>query len=333
MVECYGVRDGVTGVKLKWQPSQPHPGTRENGYRCSLPGLAEFTIYRCEGTVRTTIKCLNEGGAYCRQNWTHKQARSFFMTKLFSKIEGQGPTLVLLHGLFGSAGNMGAIVRALRCEYCIHSIDLRNHGRSFHSVDINLKLMAEDISLYCGEHKLGQVNLLGHSLGGKVAMQVALDYPELVDKLIVADIAPVMYPPKHDKIFAGLKAVARQNIASRSAANDILGGYINDGAVRSFLLKSLVRNASGAYHWRFNLKSISKHYDELSKENSGDHYLGRTLFIKGADSDYILPEHQNAIELLFPIAQYRIINGAGHWLHMDKPELFSSIVRRFLKES
>lgn len=255
------------------------------------------------------------------------------MKNLFSKIEDKGPNILLLHGLFGSGGNLGGIARSLRADYCLHSIDLRNHGKSFHSEDMNLKLMAEDISRYCGEHKLAQVNLLGHSLGGKVAMQVALDYPNLVDKLIVADIAPVLYLSRHDKVFAGLEAVAGQSIPSRSAADKILSEHIGEAGIRSFLLKSLIKNSQGSYCWKFNLEGISKNYAELSMGNTGSGYSGDTLFIKGAESDYILPAHQGAIEALFPNAQYEIMNGASHWLHMEKPELFASIVRRCLRDS
>lgn len=136
--------------------------------------------------------------------------------------------------------------------------------------------MAEDIANYCREHNLGEINLLGHSMGGKVAMQTALDYPNLVYRLAVADIAPVEYPSRHEKVFAGLEAVSREDINSRSRAQEFLSRHLSDSAVRAFLLKSLDKKSEGNYQWKFNLKAIKSNYNKLSIGNTGDAFSGPT---------------------------------------------------------
>ncbi|WP_333608202.1 alpha/beta fold hydrolase [Arsukibacterium sp.] len=257
---------------------------------------------------------------------------------LHSQCSGQGPDLVLIHGLFGSYENLGVIARALSDAFRIINIDVRNHGRSDHSEHMNYALMATDVADTLDALGVSQCAMLGHSMGGKLAMAFALRYPERVTKLILADIAPVAYPPRHNAVFAGLQQVQLASITSRSDADKQLAAHINEPGVRQFLLKSLDKTEQG-FAWRFNLAALKANYpaligDELSNSvehsNTPAQFNGPTLFIKGGDSDYILTEHRPAIMARFPNAQAKIIQGTGHWLHAEKPAAFSKLVRDFL---
>ena len=346
-------------ARLEWRSRQPHPGTRVNSYRCSLPGLAEFTIYHCEGTVRTTIEALENHTVcalikaarivakyccICKQgvglsNDFPAPENTPLMTNsssssnhplLHSTIRGSGPTLLLLHGLFGSGSNLGFIARELVDGYTVHSLDLRNHGKSFQSDTMSYTLMAEDVKAYIDAKQLAPVNILGHSMGGKVAMELALNHPELIHQLIVADIAPVTYKPRHDKVLAGLQALASAPIASRQQADSVLAQHIEETTVRQFLLRNLSKASGSDYKLLFNLGAIVNNYSALSAGNAGTPFPGPTLFIKGELSNYITEQHRSNISTLFPSAQLKIISGTGHWLHAEKPQLFTTIVKRFL---
>jgi len=191
--------------------------------------------------------------------------------------------------------------------------------------------MAADVLHYLDRNNIETCTLLGHSMGGKTAMRVALDYPERVKKLVVADISPVTYPNHHDDIFAGLLLVAEKGADSRKEADELLKEKVEEVGVRQFLLKSFYRKDNGKYDWRFNLKIIIERYqDILAGLDSPRPYNGDVLFIAGSDSDYIRAEHREHILNLFPKAQLKSIVGTGHWLHAQKPETFNNIVRRFL---
>jgi esterase len=251
---------------------------------------------------------------------------------LHTQLTGQSgkPAVVLIHGLFGSYENLGVIARSLSEQYLVVNVDVRNHGRSGHSADMNYRQMAGDLAQTLDELELTQVALLGHSMGGKLAMAFALLYPERVTKLILADIAPVAYPPRHNSIFAGLEAVDLALLTSRADADKQLAEYINEAGVRQFLLKSLVKD-NDSFYWRFNLAALKANYAALIGEPlMQGQYSGPVLFIKGGDSDYILPEHRPAILQLFPQAQAKIIQGTGHWLHAEKPAAFTKLVQDFL---
>tara|TARA_R110002126_G_scaffold38993_19_gene116055 strand:- start:7362 stop:8123 length:762 start_codon:yes stop_codon:yes gene_type:complete len=249
---------------------------------------------------------------------------------LHSHISGSGQPLVLLHGLFGSYDNLAGVARALADKWQIISIDLPNHGQSPHCDDMSYATMVAYLAATLDSLNIQNCAMLGHSLGGKLAMAFALRYPQRVSRLIVADIAPVRYDSGHQAVFAGLNAVKLTDIASRQQADQQLAQHIIEPGVRQFLLKSLQKTEQG-FSWRFNLPILAACYDALlGAPQTGDEYLKPVLFIKGADSDYILPEHRPEIMRYFPAAQAKIINGTGHWLHAEKPAAFTKLVSDFL---
>jgi len=250
---------------------------------------------------------------------------------LHVRATGAGPPAILLHGLFGSGANLGALARSLQDAYRVFSPDLPNHGRSAWLHEPDLPGMAAALRGWMDAEGLARVHLVGHSLGGKVAMQCALDEPARVAALVVADIAPVAYAARHDEVFAALAAVADGHCEDRAAAAGLMASYLGDEQVIGFLLASLQRTARGFMDWRFDLRGIRSAYPALlAAPGAGSSYPGPTLFIKGGESDYILEDHRSAIAALFPAATVKVVAGCGHWLHAEKPELFSSIVRRFL---
>jgi esterase len=238
--------------------------------------------------------------------------------------------VVLIHGLFGSYENLGVIERSLSEQYQVINVDVRNHGRSGHSADMNYQLMAEDLAQTLDSLSVKKAAILGHSMGGKLAMAYAVTYPERVTRLILADIAPVGYPPRHNSIFTGLNSVDLTQIENRTDADKQLAQHVKESGVRQFLLKSLIKE-DDTFQWRFNLSALYDNYAALTGNpiDSGS-YHGPVLFIKGGDSDYILPEHKATITKVFPAAQAKIIQGTGHWLHAEKPAAFTKLVKDFL---
>lgn len=245
-------------------------------------------------------------------------------------VQGGGAqSVVLLHGLFGSGDNLGALARELAPEYRVVSVDLRNHGRSPHSASMTLGELAGDVLAVLDDLGITSAHLVGHSLGGKVAMQLALTAAARVDHLVSADIAPVRYAPHHQQIIAGLRAVDLEQLHQRGDADAPLAQFVDELPVRQFLLKSLYRDEAG-FHWRFNLPALINGYEEILAAPTGTPFEGPTLFIKGELSDYLLPEYEPAIRALFPNCSVKIINGTGHWLHGEKPQVFNKLVKRFL---
>ncbi|MRI31919.1 alpha/beta hydrolase [Endozoicomonas sp. OPT23] len=251
--------------------------------------------------------------------------------KLHARQQGEGTHLISVHGLFGSQENLGAINRQLAEEFTVHGIDVRNHGRSPHSDEMNYALMAGDIIEYMNAQGIEKAHLLGHSMGGKIVMKVALDYPDRIEKLAVMDIAPVKYKVRrHDDVFAGLHAVKLDQLEKRVDADKAISQYVEELAIRSFLLKNLYRNDQGGYSWRMNLQAIHEHYLEILDGQSADGaFAGHTLFLKGGNSDYILPEHREEVLRHFPKASLREIADTGHWLHAEKPDLIARTLKRF----
>lgn len=249
---------------------------------------------------------------------------------LHSKKQGQGPALVLLHGLFGSLENLAALARQLQNHFTVYSIDLPNHGRSSHYSSTDLDLMSNTVMEWMREHKIERAHLLGHSLGGKIAMQIALTKPELVEKLVVMDIAPSKYDPHHHSVFDGLHAVDINNLSSRSEADEAMKPHVPEMAVRSFLLKNITKATTGNFIWRMNLPVIHKYYAELIRENANAVFDGATFFVKGGASDYITEKSRADIEKRFPNASYKIVSNVGHWLHAEKPALVASLIEKFL---
>ena len=247
------------------------------------------------------------------------------------KEQGEGPTVVLIHGLFGSLDNLGLLARPLCEQYRVISVDLRNHGASFHSDEMSYPAQAADILALLDHLGLEQVALAGHSMGGKVAMQVAKQAPARVDRLVVADIAPVAYPhARHQNVFAGLNATLERLPQSRSEAEAILAEHIEIPGVRQFLLKSFAKTEAG-WAWRFNVPALERNYANIMGwPDDQTRFEGPTLFIKGGDSDYVQPQYTETVMAQFPAAKARVIAGTGHWLHAEKPVLFNKLVVDFL---
>lgn len=253
------------------------------------------------------------------------------MAKLLNfQQSGSGKDIILIHGLFGRLENLSMVAKALAKNYRVTSVDVRNHGDSFHDAVMDYPTMAQDIVVLMQNLEIKTAVILGHSMGGKIAMELALTSPELVEKLIVADIAPVEYPPHHNKIIAGLKYLDFSTIKQRKDADIQLAKYVEELSVRQFLLSNL-RSEHGQLSFRCNVENIANNYPKIMKSYQGNNsYQGATLFIKGANSNYILPEHRSEIVRLFPQSRARVIQGAGHWLHAEKTIAFNRSVEGFL---
>jgi esterase len=251
--------------------------------------------------------------------------------KLNHKISGQGEPIILVHGLFGSLENLGMIARGLQEHYEVHSIDVRNHGRSPHSDVHTYTSMAQDIIGYMDDRGLPCAHFLGHSMGGKAVMYLALNFPERVNKLIVADIAPVQYEPHHNEIFDGLLSLPLDELKSRSEADQLLAKHVKEVPVRQFLLKNLVKSGSAGFSWKMNLKSLCKNYHHvMAGQSSSESFNGNVLFIVGGHSNYVQNKHREHVLKLFPNTSMKIIPETGHWLHAEKPDLFVKVCERFL---
>ena len=251
---------------------------------------------------------------------------------LYTGTSGQGPDLILLHGLFGQGGNLRSVARALETDFCVHCLDLPDHGRSPWLAEASLATYAAAVGLWMDQHELMAAHILGHSLGGKVAMELALTEPGRVEKLVVADIAPVTYADHHQVILDALQQVAARGCQTRTEAEALLGEVIDDPGVVGYLLMSLQRGAEGeVFQWRFNLAGLASAYGQLREAPSETApFQGHTLFLKGSESAYIQASHELEIQKRFPCSQLVTVHEAGHWLHIDQPERFNGAVRGFL---
>jgi pimeloyl-ACP methyl ester carboxylesterase len=250
--------------------------------------------------------------------------------KLNFRKTGSGQPLVILHGLFGSADNWFSIARELEKDFTLYLVDQRNHGDSPHSDEWNYRVMVKDLLELFEDEGLSEVFLMGHSMGGKTAMNFALAHPRRVKKLIVADIAPRYYSVHHQRILEGLNAISLSEIKSRKDADDQLAQYIVEPGIRQFLLKSLGRDKNG-FAWKINLPVITKNIEEVGKALPEDRkYKGPTLFLAGANSNYIQQSDLPDILDHFPNYEIEFIADAGHWLHAEKPEAVIQQVRQFL---
>ncbi len=253
------------------------------------------------------------------------------MTKtLHFKQQGTGKDIILIHGLFGSLENLNMIAKDLKDNYRVTNIDVRNHGLSFHDESMDYEELAQDVVNLMMELNIEQASILGHSMGGKIAMQIALEHNVKVDNLIVADISPVAYPPHHDHIIKGLQDIDLTHVSSRKDADSQLAQSVDNIGVRQFLLRNLSAK-DGKFSFKCNLNNIEKSYSQIMKAYQGQQqFSGKTLFIKGGESNYITAEHRQIINRLFPNSRAKIIQGAGHWLHAEKTIAFNKIVNDFL---
>ena len=242
-----------------------------------------------------------------------------------------GDYLLILHGLFGSLSNWGWQSKMLAEDYAVTGLDLRNHGNSPHSDVMSYELMAADVIEFMDDNDVERCHVLGHSMGGKVAMQMALQYPRRISALVVVDVAPVAYESDHDAIFEGLQQLDISALQTRAEADVGLSDYIEEESVRRFILTNLVRLGEGGFKWRMNVSALITCYGALKVGLApGKSFKKEVLFIKGVLSNYITDAHREEILTRFPAAKVKSILGAGHWLHAEKPQAFLKIVRDYL---
>jgi len=251
---------------------------------------------------------------------------------LYFRSQGEGQPIIILHGLFGSSDNWVSIAKILATTNRVYLLDLRNHGKSFHSSDFTYQAMAEDIRLFIEEHSIEKPLIIGHSMGGKVAMHFAIKYPELPKGLVVVDISPRYYPVHHQQILKGLHAIPIDLLKSRNEADQSLSEYIPELSMRHFLLKNLTRGTDGNFEWRINLSIISENIENVGEALVSGTYEGPTLFIGGANSNYILPSDHDEIRQFFPKAEIMEIQEAGHWVHSEKPAEVTEAVEEFFRK-
>jgi pimeloyl-ACP methyl ester carboxylesterase len=251
--------------------------------------------------------------------------------QLHFKKSGQGRAVILLHGLFGSADNWHHIALRLAESFQVFAVDQRNHGQSPHSDEMNFPLMAADLEKFFTAQKIESAFVVGHSMGGKTAMRFALNFPQRVEKLVVADMAPRAYPPVYAQTIAAQLALDLPSFQTRQQIEDALAPEIPNLVLRRFLLKNLRRNADGKFFWKINLRGIGENYSQLGELVSGSVPFAKpTLFIRGSESNYILAEDEPLVRQLFPQSEIKTIAEAGHWLHADRPEEFLRLVTEFL---
>jgi esterase len=263
------------------------------------------------------------------------------MAKLFFRKMGDGPELFILHGLHGSSDNWVPVARQLMDKFTVYLPDARNHGQSPHLSTHTYGEMANDLAELMDTEKISMAHIAGHSMGGKVAMAFAAIFPERVNKLMVIDISPRSYPMQkdepevknHQHIMQALLAMDLTKVTSRQQADAMLAKSVNDLVLRQFLLKNLHRQADGSYHWRTNVDVLYKNLFNIVKGFEGQHdfsaFKNPVLFLKGEKSNYITNQNALIIKQLFPQANIETIAGAGHWVHVDQPDMVIEKMRGF----
>ncbi|MCB2194813.1 MAG: alpha/beta fold hydrolase [Bacteroidetes bacterium] len=259
---------------------------------------------------------------------------------LFYRKYGEGPPLIILHGLYGSSDNWVSVGRELAENFEVYLIDQRNHGKSPHTIDHNYDLMKEDLHTFMEQHAIEKAIILGHSMGGKTAMFFATDYPEKISHLIVVDISPRSYKTTsssqlkmHESIIRAMYNLDFYGIQNRQEIDDILAKSIPQDRIRQFLLKNIHRSKDNEYSWSINIKTIKNELRNIMDgldENQPAITGFPVLFIKGEKSDYIMDKDKEMIENIFPYADFETIPDAGHWLHAEQPELFMKKVTEFI---
>lgn len=247
------------------------------------------------------------------------------------KVFGEGKPLVILHGLMGSLDNWQTLGKRFAENRKVYLVDQRNHGKSFHSDDHTYPLMIQDLHRFLEQQGLEQVDLIGHSMGGKTAMGYSVEHPYMIDRLVVVDIAPRKYPVHHDQILNGLNAVDFTKVASRKEVEEIISPYIPEFGVRQFLMKNVHWVDKGRLGFKFNLAAISKDIEKIGYGVAEDAYFSNpTLFIDGEKSDYIQESDIDQIDMIFPRNEIITFDNCGHWVHAENPELFFNTINEFL---
>lgn len=254
--------------------------------------------------------------------------------KLNYKTYGTGAPVIIMHGLFGSGDNWRTIARMMEHQYESIVVDMRNHGRSPHDPEMNFHVMTEDILELMADLGLDKASLLGHSMGGKVAMQFALQHPERVEKLIIVDIAPKHYPPHHNTVIEAIEALDPKHITDRQDAENVLARYLgNDQSTIQFLMKNLSRLPDGGFEWKPNMPVIIHAYTLLMEDIAPAVSPScPALFIRGEKSRYIEDSDIPRIREIFPNSSLVTIPGAGHWVHADAPDIFVKAALGFLND-
>ena len=245
---------------------------------------------------------------------------------------GSGPAAVLLHGLLGSGDNLTTVAKWIESRFTVYLPDLPNHGSSPHADRAGYDVMVSELESFIRRHAEAPVVIVGHSMGGKVAMRLALSHPELTRLLVVLDIAPRRYQPSHSEILAAMEGLDLSTLKSRSDADRRLAPTIPDRQVRSFLLKNLVRTGN-RYRWRLNLDAIRRDYDEILGWAGEGVYPGPAIFVGGGRSSYLQADRDREIVTRhFPNASIRMIPEAGHWVHVDAPEALRCVLLEYLDQ-
>jgi len=251
--------------------------------------------------------------------------------KLHFRALGDGPPLVVLHGLLGSLDNWVPLAQRWAAQFRVYLPDLRNHGQSPHSPEFNYEAMAADVVELLRAQHVPAAHLLGHSMGGKVVMRLAQLHPEVVNRLVVVDMSPREYSARFDALLAALLAVDLGRYRHRAEVDEALRAAVPDQRVRQFLLKNLGRHADGALFWKANLASLHANYAQVRAAIPTAAAVHRpALFVRGADSNYVQATDEPRIRELFPQATQATIAGAGHWVHADAPERLREVVTQFL---
>ena len=254
--------------------------------------------------------------------------------RLQSYIDGEGRPLVVLHGFLGSSDNWRAMRKRFAAKYKVFSVDQRNHGNSPHSSMMNYTVMTEDLREFLSEHGLSNVCLLGHSMGGKVAMQFATESPEWIDKLVIVDISPKAYPPSHQLLLDAMQNLELRRLKTYGEVEAALAQSISDASLRKFVVTNLARNSNGDLYWRIGLDSLAANYDQLIKPPAISNSFDKpTCFVRGAQSNFIADQDLASIREYFPRAEFHTIPNAGHWVHIDAPEEFHRVVDEYLSRS
>lgn len=249
---------------------------------------------------------------------------------LYFREQGQGKPLIFLHGIFGSSDNWLTQARMLSKDFHTYALDMRNHGQSPHDDVFDYPAMTADLLAFVKKHEIRDPFVIGHSMGGKVAMNFAVAHPERVQKLIVVDIAPKEYNMRHYAILEGLQAIPVDDLSSREEADEALATYVEEPEVRQFLLKNLQRKPEGGFKWKLNLRVIGEQIENIGKDLQAEGKFEKpTLFLRGARSNYVKDEDFDRIREVFPAAEIETFD-TGHWLPAESPEKFVQKVREWL---
>ncbi len=251
--------------------------------------------------------------------------------KLHYRKYGEGEPLIILHGLFGSADNWHSLARRWGQSFQVFALDLRNHGSSPHESVMTYSEMTQDLNQFIIQQRLGSVNIVGHSMGGKVGMCFAATHPDTVKSLSVLDIGLDRVVGKHELILKALSSINPDEFGSRDDIKKELQTLIKSENIQQFLLKNILRRMDGSLAWKFNRDALLEHYSDMTTNLELDQsFLGSVLFLRGENSDYLEPALSSEILQYFPLAQIQTIKGAGHWIHADQPELLSTTILDFI---